>query len=378
MISEDDLNALIAQTYVAALDGDQWLPLLDFTTEVFGGVGTSFEIFDKTSGLPVLMELGSGLKHVCAPDYIEHYAKTSPRVRYAETVASGDVTYDYAILTEEEIEADEFYNECMARFGLRYFVAGHILDGNGHMGALAVQFARNQGHVDAPGIALMGKLLPHIQQAVDLKYRLADTPLARRGLRECLEQIDEAALLVGSDGKVLHANGAAEAIFAAHDGVVLKGGSLNFHASGCNDTLDRAMKGLTDDLTSDIASGTSFIAPRSSGARPYLVSVRRLPNRHERFDVAQLGVAAIVFIRDPETFNRLDTDLLRESYHLTAAEVQVAVSLDQGHSLKEIARQRGVAPTTVKTQLYALMAKLSVKRQVDLVRLLERYRRPFS
>lgn len=379
MISEGELNSLIAKTYAVALEHDQWLPLLDFTTDVFGGVGTSFEIFDKKSGDPLFLELGSGLKHVSAPEYVDYYGHISPRVRHAEKVKSGEVTYDYAILSEAEMQVDEFYNDCMAPMGLRYFVAGHLLDGNGYLGALAVQLSARQGHVDQARIELMRTMLPHIQQAVDLKYRLAGTAVNKNGLLECLEELAEAAILLGGDGKILHANSAAQDIFTADDGVAFEDGRISFRATVCNDKLERALDGVIGfNDAQETATETSFIAPRQSGARPYLVSVRRLPKRSERFDIPQLSAAAIVFIRDPGTYNRLDTDLLAESHNLSATEVQIAVALDQGHSIKEIARQRGVAATTVRSQVYALMAKLLVKRQVDLIRVLGQYRRPFS
>ncbi|MEM6460927.1 MAG: helix-turn-helix transcriptional regulator [Pseudomonadota bacterium] len=379
MISESDLSKLVARTYAVALDHDQWLPLLDFATDVFGGVGTSFEVFDQKTGHPLFLELGSGLKHVCAPEYLEYYGQISPRVRHAEKIGSGAVTYDYAVLSETEMEADEFYNDCMAPLGLRYFVAGHLRDGNGHLGALAVQRSPKQGHVDTEAISLMQTLVPHIQQAVDLKYRLMGSAAETSGFIACLEDLEEAAILVNVDGKVVYANRAAHNMVAADDGLEIDDRTIGFRSAACKDQLNRMLAGMVlanGEVKSN--ANASFIAPRPSGARPYLVSVRRLASGSERFDIEKLRAAAIVFVRDPGTFNCLDTDLLSMSYGLSVAEVQLAVSLDQGRSTKEIALQRGVAPTTVRSQLYALMAKLSVKRQVDLVRLLARYRKPFS
>ena len=87
-----------------------------------------------------------------------------------------------------------------------------------------------------------------------------------------------------------------------------------------------------------------------------------------------MGAHAIVFIRDPSRFVQLDTSLLKQSYDLTAAELDLAVAIDLGHGLRTIAEQRGVAITTVRSQLYALMEKLNVNRQTDLMRLLRQYR----
>ena len=119
-----------------------------------------------------------------------------------------------------------------------------------------------------------------------------------------------------------------------------------------------------------------FPARRLSGARSFIVSVRAL-SRAAPFADALLGAAAIVFIRDPDTHISIDAALLADSYALTTAETELAVAIDWGKSLAEVADRRGVSITTVRSQLYALMAKLDVNRQTDLVRLLRQYRRPF-
>ena len=76
----------------------------------------------------------------------------------------------------------------------------------------------------------------------------------------------------------------------------------------------------------------------------------------------------MIFLRDPERFVRLDADSLRQSYKLSEAEVSLALVLDAGSSLRDVAREREVSITTVRSQLYSLMSKLGVRRQVDLAR----------
>ena len=88
-------------------------------------------------------------------------------------------------------------------------------------------------------------------------------------------------------------------------------------------------------------------------------------------------IAAIVFLRDPTVYTRLDTDILIQSYRLSEAEIDVAEALDTGATLHEIAQRRGVAISTIRSQLYSLMAKMSVASQTDLARLLRQYGRAF-
>lgn len=56
------------------------------------------------------------------------------------------------------------------------------------------------------------------------------------------------------------------------------------------------------------------------------------------------------------------------TYRLTAAECEVLALLLRGSTPAEIAATRGVAVSTVRTQLKRLFAKSGTRRQADLVR----------
>lgn len=378
MIRETMIDAVIDKAYAAALDNELWPSFLDSAADLFSAVGISFELYDKTSGHPILLDLSAELPKDLAPEYLEYYGNISPRIHHGLSLPSGVVTYDYAILTEAEMDADEFYNDFHGMQGLRYFVAGHILNSDSHLGVLAAQRSPQQGHVDDAEIDLMQRLMPHVQRAVDLRFRLRDADLMCRSFLDGLEGLDEAAIVLEGSGRVFSANHMAQSLLSAGDGVAISEGMLCF--------ADRSAKRLFEtvlDSTNSSAGEIShlrthdFIAQRPSGERPYLVAIRQLPSR-DRLHISGHHLAAIVFIRDPSAFARLNTELLRQSYQLSPAELDIAIALDNGLSLREVAEQRGVSITTVRSQTYALMAKLGVCRQTELVRLLAQYHRPFS
>lgn len=59
-------------------------------------------------------------------------------------------------------------------------------------------------------------------------------------------------------------------------------------------------------------------------------------------------------------------------FDLTPAEVQIALALTQGQSVKDIATQRRTAVYTVRSQVKSLFEKTETRRQADLVRLVTR------
>lgn len=367
---------VVEKIYASALDDRMWASALDGMADLLDAVGVSFEIIDKKSGRPVMIELGRRLEMVNSAEYLNYYGEISPRVIRLGQMPAGRVSYDHLIIDDDEIDGDEFYNDCLAPQGLRYFVAGHVLNTSGHAGVIAAQRSPAQGHVGKAEVETVRRLLPHVRQALDLKFRLHDAGLQTDSLLGGLEGLGEAAVIIDRSGAVLCANSAAAEVFSGGDGITVVDRRICFSDKHAATRLEAALSSLpTVAGEADDIGGRNFAVHRPSGRRPYLVAVRPLPTPSAT--VLTTPGAAIVFIRDPSTFVRLDADLLRESYDLTAAEVDIACAIDIGLSVSELAEQRGVAVSTVRTQLYALMAKLDVRRQTDLIRLLQQYRRPF-
>lgn len=69
-------------------------------------------------------------------------------------------------------------------------------------------------------------------------------------------------------------------------------------------------------------------------------------------------------------WNSEAASLLARGFGLTGAEVEIAAALTEGNTPAEIAEQRDVALSTVRSQIKALLAKTGAASQTDLVRLL--------
>jgi DNA-binding CsgD family transcriptional regulator len=369
------LNA-VEKVYETALYDDRWSSSLDAIANIFGAVGVSFEIFESATNQPIAIELGSELCVPAAQVYMDYYGRISPRVKYNNGKPSGFVSYDHMILTESEMDRDEYYADCMAPAGLRYFLAVQVFCSASHQAVFAAQRSPSQGHVGDAEIATLKRLLPHLQQATDLRFRLTAAQIVGGQDLEGLEHLNEACLTIDKTGKALHVNSAAAEIFSRNDGVALQNSRLNFGDKLAAHWFGNALARL-DSVDGEDLTERDFSVRRSSGKRPYLIAIRALPRLNEFTPYAE-PAAAMVFLRDPEYYTRINSDLLKRSYGLSAAETELAAALDRGLTLHDVANERGVSITTVRTQLYALMAKLNVNRQTDLARLLTRYRQLFA
>ena len=306
---------------------------------------------------------------------MNHFAAINPRIEPLLNHRAGSIDFDRSLFEDGIIAHDEFYNDFLAAHDLRYFMSGMVMNTANSYGMFAIQRSDAQGHIEDAEVTLMKRLLPHVQQALDVRLRLARAGRQNHAYMDGLSNLEEATLLVDSLGRVLFTSPLADALLSRNDGVSSTLHMLRFSDARAADRYAAAVGKLRqqEGAKTDL-SNRSFAARRPSGERSYIVSVRAVPVADD-FVEAMLGAVAIVFIRDPETYPLLDKDLLIESYALTPAEADLAALLDTGASPADIADARGVSITTVRTQLYALMAKLGVNRQADVARLLRHYRR---
>lgn len=378
MSQENRFVETVEKIYALATSDDDWESGLKSISDLLGAVGVSFEVINKRLKCPSFLRLGGEFDRDLSPEYLHYYSGISPRVRSAAKYAAGDISYDYQILTEQQINHDEYYNDFAMPQGHRYFVAGHLLNDSSHIALFAAQRSPNQGHVDEAEIEVVRRLLPHVRQALSLKFKLAETQ-AKENYLEYLDSIPEAVIGLNAAGLAVFENQRAERMLSEKDGIDCQQGNLVFHEKQTSISFDRALQSLQISEGSHIDTDSrKFVIRRLSNKKPYLASMHPIAKTDELAFVNGSHIAALLFIRDPEIFDALDTEALHLSFQLSPQELELACALDRGSSLKEIAQDRGVSITTVRSQLYSLMDKMRLNKQTDLVRFLGQYRRPFQ
>ena len=97
-----------------------------------------------------------------------------------------------------------------------------------------------------------------------------------------------------------------------------------------------------------------------------------LPKRHRPAPVTSVShkVAACALVIHGSTFATpaIGTQLLKEVYGLTPAEVRVALAIADGETINRYADRRGISRNTAVSQLKRAFAKTGVRRQSELVR----------
>lgn len=177
-----------------------------------------------------------------------------------------------------------------------------------------------------------------------------------------LQRFGVCAAEIGPDMTLVRSNSCFEACVKAGDGgLTLRTGILSASEEGDADHLRSSVTRacLTD------PGGVISLARDNKRRQVYM---RVLPLHGARDQPRH----ALLLFRDPDRPRADLIRVLKQTFGLSAAEVEIAVELAGGAELSEIAAERGVRLTTVRSQLASLMSKTQTKRQAQLVALLAR------
>jgi DNA-binding NarL/FixJ family response regulator len=208
--------------------------------------------------------------------------------------------------------------------------------------------------------------LPDASVAVDaMDGRLHELQGLTHAALAALERLNYGVLLLGPDGELRHANRRAEDISRRTRAYSAgASGRLQTSAAALSSKLHKAVQAAAQRGGTPEVGGTPLRLRGVSGAEVHAFVVP-VPAGTQHFEKA---VVAMMFVADPESTLPNFPEKLRQIYHLSPTEAQLAEALVNGRSLKQFAVERGTSLNTVRTQLRSLAAKVGAKRQVDVVR----------
>ena len=220
------------------------------------------------------------------------------------------------------------------------------------------------GDTELEGLRLIG---PHLRRALMIGRLLETATNTARTFAAALDAISSGAILVDAHLRIIHANEAAEGMLRAGDPIRTAGARLELVDEIVPGQLQGAMAAM---LESDAAlgrRGMNIPARRRDGST-LTVNVMPLARRGERQGLPGAAVAA-VFVSDAASRIVAPADTVTLIYGLTPAEARVFELVVLGHGSEEMARELGIATSTVRTHLLRVFAKTGRHDRSGLVRL---------
>ena len=216
-------------------------------------------------------------------------------------------------------------------------------------------------------LALLRKVVPHLQRALRLAHRLDGYQALQAARQDALERLASGVALLDRQGGVLYANGAAQGLFGAARGLAVQGGTL-----GCTEPArQRRLDALRQAVLAGQPAASMSLADAGGGLLTLVLSSVHGPDRDRFAAFGAADPALMLFIADSQAALTLPVERLQAAFGLSAAEARVALAACEGGTVARIADGLRLSPNTVKTHLSHVFAKMGVGRRAQLVQLLQ-------
>ena len=371
MVSRDRLLQLIELVYAAPGSIEGWHGfLLDLSTS-FHGSGANFISHDFTSH-QANVAVTAGFAPEDMRTYEAHWAAldpwaTSPAVR---CLLSGSVAIGDQLVPHAEMKRTAFYNDFGRHYDAVRCITGTIEIEARRVSVLSVNRSENGSPFGQEEVDLLNALMPHLQRALQLHRRLADSRVLADGSTAALDLLAHGILLLDISGRIMFANRTAEELLRARDGLTVQVKEL-FGARVADTTALR--RAIADAIATSGGEGTGagalVLIGRPSGRSPLRLLVTPVTQRHVLMGSAG-AAAACVFITDPERSRVPAAAHLQRGFGLSAAETRVAMAFLDGETVDSLADRLCISRNTARTHLQRLFAKTGTTRQADLIRVL--------
>jgi DNA-binding CsgD family transcriptional regulator len=289
-------------------------------------------------------------------------------LRARDRLRTGWIEQSQEFLPDEELMASSFYNEFAIHEGLFHQCGAVVTHEETRSAALSLLRGQKAGLFGETQLGLLRQLLPHVQRAAEIHYRLAAATRQWSQLETVIDHLPVAIVFVNEKGKVLFANQPASDLFRKRQILWVENGYLTCCGIQLKGRLQAAIGRAAQSLLArDSYPGEILRLDRPKTGRPLAVTVTPLPPRQGHLPD---GTTAAIFISDPDRNGSTPEDLLRILFGLTPAESRLAATLFKGCSLEEAGNILGVTRNTSATQLKSIFAKTETRRQSDLIRLM--------
>jgi DNA-binding CsgD family transcriptional regulator len=360
-------SALVGSIYDRVGQPEEWATLLGDLTDFVGGRVGQLAVF-SLDGTRKPMWAVSGFDRSEYRTFLYRHATEDPRLPYILS-NQGKV-----LRAEEGVDAAQFretalFKEVVRPFGIENSLVTYFAREADVMATLAAMRNEEAGPFRSAEVQRLAMLVPHLRRAFEFYALMRQATERASDLASALDLLDAAVILTDSRLRVAHANRAAEALAQTRTGLSLDKGSLALKDSKCSRRIARAVGEALAAASGDVKITQADHISLTCGedAAPYRVSLHPLSKRPSGTGSRVRAELAVVIRTGAQKAQVGTAAQLQRLFGLTTAEAILANAVASGRSLNAHAADRGIAISTVRTQLRALFAKTDTHRQGELV-----------
>ena len=370
MSEQTVFDRILVSLHEAMLDDAYWPETVALMDEACGATGNELVIAegigDDVDILLAWFYYGDQRREDLEREYFEVYHSQDERLPRLRQWPDSRVVHVTDLYTEEELRTSPTYNEMLYRTGTQNALNVRV-DGPYESRIIwAIADPIEPGGWAPDQIEMVERLLPHIRQFFRIRQTLVSAEALGTSLAGLLDNTRIGVIYLDRRGRIVEANDRARGFLRQGDGLLDRDGFLRARLPATDADLQRLLAGAPPVLGGGDIGG-SITVRRWPGRLRLALHVSPVGNRQAEFSAHR--VAALALIVEPGDQPRIDPDFVASILGLTPAESQVAVSLAEGRTIRDIAAATRRQESTVRWFMKQVYNKLGISRQADLVRL---------
>ncbi len=364
-MNEENFDSLVSLVYDSSLDPTLWLDAMSELAAQVGADTFHFLGWDRKNQMPTFSVTKLDSWNDAIALYDDYYCKVDPRLELTLKVGPGAVIACHHHFDDRFVSKDEFYQDFLLSYGLRYMLGGCLSHREPADANLALLRDTKHGPFEPEHESLLARLMPHLSRSLRLMDHTQNSVLAGDAATVAQGAVSLAVIAVNRAGQLLYCNHIGEALLRTAKVLRINNGVL-----GCTNGVQTKEWAEILALTAKTGRPANLLLNDSN--RPnerYSVTLTPLPKRGAFSLTGEPdGVLCLVV---PLDHQRMATARqLMQLFGLSAAEARLARALSAGETLECYTRETGLKLPTVKTQLRSVFEKTGTDRQAALVRLI--------
>jgi DNA-binding CsgD family transcriptional regulator/PAS domain-containing protein len=360
---------VIGRIYDCAVDPARWPVALEEMCGLIGATLGSVSVLDckqqtirfatQWGGDPYWMKL-----------LFEKYAPLMPFYRMLPLLELGEAANTQIMmdrLGDPDTRNSPFFTEWAEPAGYRDTASSVIMRTENLIGMFNMQTPPTRDLVGPRDLAIVELLTPHVRRAVTISDLLDMRSIATAAFEATLDTLAVAVVLVDADGRIRHANAAAQAIMSTGGPILSHHGELRAGSPQATTVLATAIRRAATNESKLGLAGIG-VPVAGVGGQPAIAHVLPLKSGTLRPDLS-LGAIAAVFITPAQQTALPPAEVLAALYDLTPMEARVLVEIASGKNRAAAAESLGIADSTVKTHLARIYEKTHTSEQAELAKL---------
>lgn len=370
-IGSATFDDLVRGLYEAASGVQSWSDALGRIADAFESCCVQIVGVARPESLLRYSLQGGHLPPAARIDYLRTYHALNPWIAPALALRDGEWLHCHEHFDARFVARDRFYQEFLIPYGVRYLSGTKLVDADDLLVLFGMFRGVGQPPIEPARRPLLARLSGHLVGAIKVFERMRAEVPARLVGHEVLDAMAQPVLLVDQQGRLHYRNRAGAELLDRGHHVVARDGVLQ-----CR--VPRSHGALLHELARLEGRHAEASAPSAALVRAVLpiegVHARETEAYLTRIDARRtlgafgFGPMLMMMFRREDGSPRVDPAMIAEAFDLTPAEALVASQLAEGAAPAQIARSRGVALHTVRSQMRSVYAKLGVARQAELVR----------